>query len=83
MLFVGFACEKCYEVYSGNGDPGLTGGIDESSEGVVIGRDQGVRWSIMQAGTANNFQGFNDPRFTFSIEEIATIDFEKIPSKES
>lgn len=80
--FVGFTCQKCFEVYSGNTDPDLTGGVDETPEGILIGRDQVVRWSVMQAGTANNFGGYSNPRFAYSIEEVVTIDFRNIPSKE-
>lgn len=82
----GFACKKCYEVYSGNEDTDKTGGVDPTNETVRIGGRDRIEWSIMRSGTASNIrQNLNSvgqfPIFVFSIEELSTVDFVHIPPK--
>lgn len=84
--YAGITCEKCFEVYSGNTDPAVTGGVDKTPEFVEKNIRNDAEWSIMMAGTADDTRDFTPtvakyPVFAFSIEELSTIDFEDIPSR--
>jgi len=75
--------EQAFEVYSGNTNPTITGGIDATPERVIVNpptTDRG--WSVMSRGTADQLPttGTISPRLGFSIEEVSTVDFEEIPS---
>ncbi|QPV64146.1 hypothetical protein I7X12_05850 [Halosimplex litoreum] len=72
------------ECYSGSfcvGQFGVGGGNDETREEVVFPNSQNPDsvWSIMApTGRPDSLDG---DRFVFSIEELFTVDFEDIPSK--
>jgi len=83
--------QNAYEVYSGNMDPNLTGGVDESPERINVGSQQNniQQWSVMRSGPARDIQSIGTsssvrpttPILSVSIEEASTIDFEDIPSQ--
>lgn len=75
--WIGFACSKCFEVYSGDVD-GDFFEPDETPEEL----NGDVQWSIMWARTANSYASGKIPSLTYSIEELSTVDFEDIPSRE-
>ena len=84
--FVDFACAKCYEVYSGNTDPDITGGVDPTPEPIFISGDEDIAWSIMARGTADDTRAFTTtsadyPIVAFTIEELSTVDLENMPSQ--
>jgi hypothetical protein len=63
------------EVYSDSGD-------DDTRERVGFSGNQGDDWSVMSSGwsyTANN-SPMSDDYIAFSIEELSTIEFEKLDS---
>jgi hypothetical protein len=70
---------KAFEVYSGI-ETDDAGGIDESPEPIESGEQE---WSIMMSGRATRFDGGQSPHpiLVLSLEEIATIDLEDVPSK--
>jgi len=80
--------QNAYEVYSGNTDPDLTGGVDETPERINIRTSPNPiqEWSVMRSGTARDIRSFtpyspNAPTLLFGIEEMSTVDFEDIPSR--
>lgn len=79
----GFVVENGYEVYSGDVDGDIFE-PDETPERVNINGRSEYEWSIMTRGTAIDFgdSSSNTPMLTYSIEELSTIDFEKIPSRD-
>ena len=68
------------EVYSGDVQ-GKVGPPDETPEHVVFPGSRERWWSLMQSGTARDISDQQLPRYAYSIEELMTIDFEEIPSK--
>lgn len=75
--------DQAYEVYSGNDNSDITGGVDETPEsGVVNGPPASDDWSIMARGPADDAGGVTaeTPRLIFSIEELSTVDTESVPS---
>lgn len=79
-----FRAEHAYEVYSGNDDPSLTGGVDETPEYLAIdGSVPRDHDTIMARGYARNARGVSTetPRLVFSIEELSTVDLNHVPSR--
>lgn len=66
---------KGFEVYSGDKD-----GDCLNSDGTPEELKGEVAWSVMTCGAAEDQDVSSLPRLAFSIEELSTIDFEKIPS---
>ncbi|ERJ06257.1 hypothetical protein HLRTI_001736 [Halorhabdus tiamatea SARL4B] len=88
----GLVGEHAYEVYSGNlGHPEWAGGIDPTPENVSLPNPTPTPtypwWSVMKRGEAfdSGRIGHPDqfPLLHFSIEELSTVDFEEIPSRNS
>ncbi|WP_242401899.1 hypothetical protein [Halorhabdus tiamatea] len=88
----GLVGEHAYEVYSGNiGMPNRAGGIDPTPENVSLPNSSVASptypwWSLMKFGPAFDTTGVRHPGeipvLHFSLEELSTVDFEAIPSKE-
>lgn len=57
----------------------LAGGLAGCGQSTPVRKP---RWWIMQAGTADTVEASLTPRFAYSIEELSTVDFEDIPSRE-
>ena len=76
---------RCYEIYSQNGDPGITGGVDPTNETLRLFTNN--QWSIMATGEAEDTRFVtNAPRpqtliLILSLEELSTVDFRNIPSE--
>ncbi|WP_254766184.1 hypothetical protein [Salinilacihabitans rarus] len=69
---------KGMEVYSGD----INGNNFEPDETPEYANGPNPRWSIMRAGTANDLGTGPTPRLAFSLEELSTIDFEDVPSRD-
>jgi|GEM_PF-6202621 len=72
--------DRAFEVYSGDVD-GDELGVDTTPERVERNGDE--EWSVMRYGSATEQDTHQrlPSRLAFSIEELSTVDFEKIPSK--
>ena len=76
---------KGMEVYSGDiVDPRFE--ADVTPEFIEIGPDEEPEWSVMSRDImdARGFSGTNAayPVFVFSIEELSTVDFQSVPSRD-
>lgn len=69
---------KGMEVYSGDIDGDGFESDDTPEE--MSGMD--LEWSIMAIGAANDHREGAPPQLAYSLEELSTIDFEEIPSRE-
>jgi hypothetical protein len=69
---------KGFEVYS-NDEDGVGFGSDETIERIP---GLALDWSIMGLGSAEDTGAGPRPVLAYSIEELSTIDFENIPSKD-
>ncbi|WEL22836.1 hypothetical protein [Halorhabdus sp. BNX81] len=87
-----FIGSDAYDVYSGNlGHPEWAGGIDPTPENVSLPNPTPTPtypwWNVMKREEAfdSGRIGHPDqfPLLHFSIEELSTVDFEEIPSRDS